>query len=107
LKKSTAGSITLKTTSRKRVTKTQNSTALHKRIKINDVTSVNVEATVVKDVSEFIFHFTAGNTPLQKLHQILNDSCVSPDNPNQSKIAHFVDEQRTNYGISYIEFLRH
>jgi hypothetical protein len=69
--------------------------------------SVNIEATVVKDMSEFIFHFTAGNTLLQKLHQILTDSHVSPDNPNRSEIAHFVDEQGKNYGITYINFLRH
>jgi hypothetical protein len=62
-----------------------------KRIKIDDATSVNVEATVIKDTSEFIFHFTAGNTLMQKLHQIVTDSRVSPDNPNQSEIAHFVD----------------
>jgi Ulp1 family protease len=69
--------------------------------------SVNVEATAVKDTSESIFQFTAGNTPLQKLHQILNDPRVSPDNPKCSEIAHFVDEQGKNYGITYIEFLRH
>ncbi len=34
-------------------------------IKIDDAMSVNVEATVVKDMPEFIFHFNAGNTPLQ------------------------------------------
>jgi Ulp1 family protease len=105
--KSTAGSKTVKTPSKKRVTKKQISTASRKRIKIDDATSVNVEATVVKDTSEFIFHFTAGNTPLQKLHQILNDPRVSPDNPKCSEIAHFVNEQPKSYGITYIEFLRH
>jgi hypothetical protein len=79
--KSTAGSITVKTPSKKRVTKKQSSTASQKRIQIDDATSVNVEATVVKDTSESIFQFTAGHTLLQKLHQILNDSRVSPDNP--------------------------
>jgi len=38
-----------------------------KRIKIDDATSVNVEATVIKDTSEFIFHCTAGNTLMQKI----------------------------------------
>jgi hypothetical protein len=79
--KSTAGSITVRTPSKKRVTKKQSSTASQKRIKIDDAMSVNVEATVVKDTSESIFQFTADHTPLQKLHQILNDSHVSPDNP--------------------------
>jgi len=88
--KSTAGSITVKTPSKKRVTKKQSSTASRKRIKIDDATSINVEATVVKDTSKFIFHFTGGSTPLQKLHQILNDPRVSPDNPKRSEIAHFV-----------------
>jgi len=97
----------VKTPSKKRVTKNQSSTASRKRIKIDDATSVNVEATAVKDTSEFIFHFTAGNTPLQKLHQILIDSRVSPDNPKQSEKAHFVNEQRKSYGITYIEFLKH
>jgi hypothetical protein len=106
-KKSTAGSITVKTPSKKRVTKNQSSTASRKRIKIDDAMSVIIEATVVKDTSKFIFHFTAGNTPLQKLHQILTDSRVSPDNPKQPEIAHFLDEQGKNYGITYIEFLRH
>jgi hypothetical protein len=105
--KSTAGSITVETPSKKRVTKKQSSTASRKRIKIDDATSVNVEATVVKDTSKFIFHFTDGSTPLQKLHQILNDPCVSPDNPKRSEIAHFVNEQPKSYGITYIEFLRH
>jgi hypothetical protein len=105
--KSTAGSRTVKTPSKKRVTKKQSSTASRKRIKIDDATSVNVEATVVKDTSESIFQFTADHTPLQKLHQILNDSRVSPDNPKRSELAHFVDEQGKNYGITYIEFLRH
>jgi hypothetical protein len=105
--KSTAGSITMKTPSKKRVTKNQSLTASQKRIKIDDATSVNVEATVVKDTSKFTFHFTAGNTPLQKLHQILNYSRVSPDNPKQTEIAHFVDEQGKHFGITYIEFLRH
>jgi hypothetical protein len=90
--KSTAGSITVKTPSKKRVTKKQSSTASRKRIKIDDATSVNVEATVVKDTSESIFQFTADHTPLQKLHQILNDSRVSPDNPKRTEIAHFVNE---------------
>jgi hypothetical protein len=53
--KSTAGSITVKTPSKKRVTKKQSSTALQKRIKIDDATSVNVQATVVKDTSGSIF----------------------------------------------------
>jgi Ulp1 family protease len=44
---------------------------------------------------------------LQKLHQILNDPRVSPDNPKCSETAHFVDEQGKNYGITYIEFFRH
>jgi hypothetical protein len=97
----------VKTPSKKRVTKNQSSTASWKRIKIDDEMSVNIEAIGVKDTSKFIFHFTAGNTPLQKLHQILNDSCFSPVNPKWSEIAHFVDEQGKNYGNSYIEFLRH
>jgi len=80
-KKSTAGSIIMKTPSKKRVTKKESSTASRKKIKIDDATSVNVEATVVKDTSESIFQFTADQTPLQKLHQILNDSRVSPGNP--------------------------
>jgi hypothetical protein len=105
--KSTAGSITVKTPSKKRVTKNQSSTASQKRIIIDDAMAVNVEATVVKDTSKFIFHFTAGNTSLQKLHQILIDPRVSPDNPKPSEIAHFVDEKRKSYGITYIEFLRH
>jgi hypothetical protein len=105
--KSTAGSITVKTPSKKRVTKNQSSTASQKRIIIDDAMSVNVKATVVKDTSKFIFHFTAGNTSLQKLHQILIDPRVSPDNPKRSEIAHFVDEKRKSYGITYIEFLRH
>jgi hypothetical protein len=105
--KSTAGSITVKTPSKKRVTKKQSSTASRKRIKIDDATSVNIEATAVKDTSESIFQFTADHTPLQKLHQILNDPHVSPDNPKHSEIAHFVNEQPKSYGITYIEFLRH
>ncbi|MFN9983200.1 MAG: hypothetical protein ACK53Y_24950, partial [bacterium] len=101
--KSTAGSMTVKTPSKKRVTKKQSSTALQKRIKIDDAMSVNVEATVVKDTSESIFQFTAGHTPLQKLHQILKDSRVSPDNPKHSEIAHFVNEQPKSYGTTYFE----
>jgi hypothetical protein len=105
--KSTAGSITVKTPSKKRVTKKQSSTASQKRVKIYDAMSVNAEATVVKDTSESIFQFTAGHTPLQKLHQNWNDSHVSPDNPKQTEIAHFVNEQPKSYGITYFEFLRH
>jgi hypothetical protein len=105
--KSTAGSITVRTPSKKRVTRKQSSTALRKRIKIDDATSVNVEATVVKDTSESIFQFTADHTQLQKLHQILNDSRVSPDNPKQTEIAHFINEQPKSYGITYFEFFRH
>jgi len=37
----------------------------------------------------------------------LNDSRVSPDNPKQTEIAHFVNEQPKSYGITYFEFLRH
>jgi hypothetical protein len=37
----------------------------------------------------------------------VTDSRVSPDNPNQSEIAHFVDGSGKNYGITYIDFLRH
>jgi hypothetical protein len=106
--KSTAGSITVKAPSKKRVTKKQiSSTASRKRIKIDNATSVNVEASVVKDTSESIFQFTADHTPLQKLYQILNDSCVSPDNPEQTEIAHFVNEQPKSYGITDFEFFRH
>jgi len=37
----------------------------------------------------------------------VTDLRVSPDNPNQSEIAHFVDGSGKNYGITYIDFLRH
>jgi hypothetical protein len=36
----------------------------HKRKNIDDTTSVNMEATTIKETSKFIVHFTVGLTPL-------------------------------------------
>jgi hypothetical protein len=60
---------------------------------------VDAEATSIKDTPQFSFPFVAGLTPLQKLHEVLKDSCVSPDNPHQSEIAQYVDEEEKCYGI--------
>ncbi len=44
---------------------------------------------------------------MQKLHAILKDPRLSPDNPHKSEIAHYVSKDKKIYGIAYEEFLRH
>jgi hypothetical protein len=51
--------------------------------------------------------FSVGLAPLQKLHEVLKDPFVSPNNPHQSEVVHYVDEKEKCYGICYKEFLRH
>jgi hypothetical protein len=71
----------MKNSSKKRAANNQNTNFNCKRKKIDDASSVDVEATSIKDTSQFLFPLMAGLTPLQKLHEGLNDSHVSPNNP--------------------------
>jgi hypothetical protein len=96
-----------KNSSKKRAANKQNTTSKHKRKKIDGTSMLDMEATLIENTSQFLFFFVVSLTPLQKLHEVLKDSHVSPDNPHLSEIVHYVDEEEKCYGISYKEFLRH
>jgi hypothetical protein len=81
----------------------QSTTLKNKKKKIDDTSTVDMEAALIKDTSQFLFQFLV--SPLQKLHEVLKDSRVFPDNPHQSVIVHYVDEEEKCYGFSYEAFL--
>jgi hypothetical protein len=93
-----------KSSSKKRADNEQITTLKYKKKKTDDASMVDMEATLIKDTSQL---FLVGLTPLQKLHKVLKDSHVSPDNPHQSEIVHYADEEEKCYDISYEAFLRH
>jgi hypothetical protein len=73
-----------------------------KKAKVDNKTPTDVEGTILKNTSTYLFEFSQKLTPLEKLHEIVHDSyLMSNSNHDLHEIAVYVNPTDKLIEITY------